>query len=784
MEFRRSHRRWLRVAGFAIVTCVLGLYAWGIAAGYQQRLAVAAELAAVGARAIEERVERVLDAGGALDLARIEPLLAELAGTSGRAVLLNESGGIIAAQPARSASDWIARPVAGTPLLMPLSALGVERDDGASYIVHYRPVAGWPLVAAVAISRDELLKLWRPMFVASGGLTLLVVACILGLNELLIREAKRRQSSEGRYRDFTESTSDWRWEQGPDLRFTYVSRHAGSLGRVPPIDVLGKTRRETQPLVAEALLAAHEDDLAHRRPFRNFTYARIDPSGKRRHISISGRPFFDEGGAFQGYRGTGRDITDEIEAWDIAASAQSKLDQQRLLLQAIIDTMPAAISVKDKDLRYVLVNEALKARVLLSTRGAGGQIIGYRATEVFGEVVGGQDESIDRRVLGSGQAVPFHAIHFADHDGVVRASLATKLPLKLHGGTVSILSVAIDVTEQRQAESRLRDAIESINAGFAMFDPDDRLVIWNQRYADLWSASADAAIPDGRERIEGLLRRGIRFEDLKRGLAEAGAHRSAGMTDKEAWVEGRIAAHEEPGDPMELRIENSWIRVSNHRTEDGSYVTLMTDITQLKQHSAELAAQSSLLRATLESLGEGVAVVDFAGRYLAWNRPYVKLIGLPADFSGGTLADAIAELARAGEIEPTGVGATLESWRRAIATREPVHVERRRADGTHFELLGLPVAGIGHVIVVHDVTKGRQVVVQLQEARRPGGILEPSQVRVPRQHEPRAPDAAERHPRIRRGDGAAAVRTARQRPLRQLRRRHPLVGEPFAPAHQ
>ena len=55
MEFRRSRRRWLRVAGLTLIACVLGLYAWGMLVGYQQRLVTAAEHAAVGACVVEER---------------------------------------------------------------------------------------------------------------------------------------------------------------------------------------------------------------------------------------------------------------------------------------------------------------------------------------------------------------------------------------------------------------------------------------------------------------------------------------------------------------------------------------------------------------------------------------------------------------------------------------------------------------------------------------------------------------------------------------------------------
>ena len=464
--------------------------------------------------------------------------------------------------------------------------------------------------------------------------------------------------------------------------------------------------------MSEAVLAAHEADLEQRRPFRNFTYARIDAAGRRQHISANGRPFFDEDGNFAGYRSTGRDITTEVEAWDIAVKAQSKLDQQRHLLQAIIDTVPAAVSVKDKDLRYVLINEALK------TQAPGEEILGRRATAVFGEAFGGADEDVDRRVLETGHAVPFHEIRLTDQTGAERFYLSTRLPLRLDdAGVASVLSVAIDVTERRQAETRLKDAIEAINAGFAMFDVSDRLVVWNQRYADLWAASADPAVPHGREHVLALLRPGTGFKDLVRGLAEAGSHRCAGVSDKDEWVRRCVAAHEAPGMPIELKIEDSWIRVSNHRTADGGYVTLMTDITQLKQRGAELAAQTSLLRATLESLGEGVAVVGFDGRYLAWNHHYVQLVGLPADFTGGTLADAIAEQVRSGEFDPKSAADVLAGWRRAITTREPVHVERRRHDGTHVEIAGLPVADIGHVVTVRDVTKERRTLLQLQEAR-------------------------------------------------------------------
>jgi signal transduction histidine kinase len=55
-------------------------------------------------------------------------------------------------------------------------------------------------------------------------------------------------------------------------------------------------------------------DLAARCSFRNFRYQRRHGNGRLRHVCINGDPLFDATGLFLGYRGTGRDVTFEVEA--------------------------------------------------------------------------------------------------------------------------------------------------------------------------------------------------------------------------------------------------------------------------------------------------------------------------------------------------------------------------------------------------------------------------------------------------------------------------------------
>ena len=63
-----------------------------------------------------------------------------------------------------------------------------------------------------------------------------------------------------------------------------------------------------------------------RQPFRDFRYRLRAPDGQLRHISTSGKPVFDEYGNFCGYRGTGNDITQEMQTIDSLRQAKEQAE--------------------------------------------------------------------------------------------------------------------------------------------------------------------------------------------------------------------------------------------------------------------------------------------------------------------------------------------------------------------------------------------------------------------------------------------------------------------------
>jgi diguanylate cyclase (GGDEF)-like protein/PAS domain S-box-containing protein len=150
----------------------------------------------------------------------------------------------------------------------------------------------------------------KATFNRSDGSVAGLIGTITDVTELKETEAALRHS-EGRFRDLTELSSDWYWEQDADFRFTQMSSKIYEFS-LDAGEHIGKTRWE-MPLqgVTPEQWEAHRKLLAAHEPFQDFVYQRLDTNGRPRIISASGRPIFDEQGKFSGYRGTGRDITEQ-----------------------------------------------------------------------------------------------------------------------------------------------------------------------------------------------------------------------------------------------------------------------------------------------------------------------------------------------------------------------------------------------------------------------------------------------------------------------------------------
>jgi signal transduction histidine kinase/PAS domain-containing protein len=174
------------------------------------------------------------------------------------------------------------------------------------------------------------------------------------------------------------------------------------------------------------------------------------------------------------------------------------------------------------------------------------------------------------------------------------------------------------------ARMRLRDAIDSINEGFVLFDADDRLVLFNEAYLGFWPEIAPH------------IREGIGFSDIAR-LAAVHDRPLGATVAPDRWVSDRLAQHGvADGGHVQALADGRWVQINELRTSEGGIVGIYTDITEVKAEDArararELAERNLILQSTLDTLSEGVCMFDSAGRLSAWNGALGRLLGLSGD---------------------------------------------------------------------------------------------------------------------------------------------------------
>src|SRR5690242_187208 len=194
--------------------------------------------------------------------------------------------------------------------------------DGVERLYSYRKFTDLPLIAGVGQGFDAVLADYRAerlLYLATGGF---VSLAILWLGLLLLSKLRREErvesalsQSEARFRSLTQLATDMYWEQDSEYRFVSAAGGGPDWMAKGLVEAVGKRRWDLPFLnMTEADWAAHRELLDSRKPFQDLEMCRLDGSGRKVWISVSGEPVFDASGAFTGYRGIGKDITERKRA--------------------------------------------------------------------------------------------------------------------------------------------------------------------------------------------------------------------------------------------------------------------------------------------------------------------------------------------------------------------------------------------------------------------------------------------------------------------------------------
>ena len=234
--------------------------------------------------------------------------------------------------------------------------------------------------------------------VANRGLAIFAVWVTTVLILILKSTTASQSAGEARFRDFAEVASDWLWEMDADLRFVYLSDRVESVTGVPVEFHLGKTREDLagEDYRSEKWVALRTA-IETRSPIKDFQYSRRGPDGIEQYISVSGKPIFDAEGNFDGYRGSGTDVSEQKSGIDRAQQAEQQL-------RTAIESLEDGFVIYDAEDRLLLCNTRYKEiyhdTYELLVEGAAFEDLLHAGVErgQFPDAVGREDQWVEERM--------------------------------------------------------------------------------------------------------------------------------------------------------------------------------------------------------------------------------------------------------------------------------------------------------------------------------------------------------------------------------------------------
>ena len=538
------------------------------------------------------------------------------------------------------------------------------------------------------------------LLVVSAGAAVYLVMYLLSRKRE--RELAQARASEARFRGLTELSADWFWETDAEHRVTWISGGAPVATFFGSTPTYGRRFWEIPGVEVDArALEALQEGLGGRLPFFDLEMARSDERGARQIHIISGQSRKDAAGRFLGYRGVGRDVTEQRRAERALAAAKERLE---LALGA------ANLAEWDYDLESNAIYLGSGWAGLLGRRPVAGVMSGEDVNRlvhpedrraVRNELVAGLkgDKTIcevECRVRTEGGEWRWVQAkgQVTERNRTGRATRAS--------GTVS------DIDERRRAQEALRETEQRYRA-LAELAPDgilvsfDRVVEYaNPAAARILKAPAPAALvglrPAELMHPESL----ARYDERLRKLEAA-----PGVTNFE---DRRIRCLD--GTPVTVEV------ASISFPERGRLVvlTVIRDVTAQRAARATLAEREQRFRDVAEASGEYVWETDAAWRYTYLSERVEAVLGYGR-------AELLGR--RPQEFMPLGEERAVQAWLaqhapEGRAFRELVHRSITKAGGVIWQSMsGVPVRDaegrfIGYRGTAADVTPRKQAEARIE----------------------------------------------------------------------
>ncbi|HEV7575463.1 MAG TPA: PAS domain S-box protein [Caldimonas sp.] len=488
--------------------------------------------------------------------------------------------------------------------------------------------------------------------------------------------------------------ADLHWEQDREFRFTHVADPHGLIDEAQLQAQIGCTPWQTKGIsMSAAQLDAHRADLEAHRPFSGLLVRRHDAQGRSRVYSVSGEPRFGADGAFAGYWGVARDVTEELRAQRASVASETRYRE-------LFERSPSPLYLHRRGVIY----DANPAAARLFGFATPEAMHGLRLIDLFAPA---HQERVAQRIaeletLPVGQGTPVSDFQARRADGRRINVQATGVRVDSSGGPAT-LSILFDITAREAAEAALRRS-EAMLSHLVATSPDcitlseltsGRHAMVNAAFTRLTGYAADEVV--GKTATELGLWRDLRDRDRLRAAMEA----SGRIDEMPATLQRRSGG-----------VASVLVSAARFRMDGRDYMVVNArDVTESERTRLEHAA-------ILERASIGIALTRdrrFVQANPRWEAIFGWATGTMVGEPGSAVwldADDYAEIGRvAGPV---------------LAAGAPFEIERemRRKDGSRFwcRILGQPVDPLrpdqgGTIWIADDITERRRLDAALAAAR-------------------------------------------------------------------
>ncbi|MGM0537229.1 MAG: hybrid sensor histidine kinase/response regulator [Pseudomonadota bacterium] len=373
--------------------------------------------------------------------------------------------------------------------------------------------------------------------------------------------------------------------------------------------------------------------------------------------------------------------------------------------QRVVERIQASLFVDSVETRQTSVNRPWTGattvgdlKVLCERFLGAGQV--NRAFEDYALRTG---KPLDDNTRASIDVIQFTERFLASVLGASSARIVVNSALQGRGigisDVISIVDEASQVLEFNRA--LLQATIENINQGISVVDQNLRLVVWNQRYLELFR------FPDH------LIRVGAPMDKIFRYNAHNGEY---GPGDPEEHVRLLIDNIREghPHRYVRYRQDGSVLEVQGNPMPGGGFVYTYQDITQQKRIEEALIRSENNIRIYTDNVPALIAYFDKECRYLFTNRAYEQAFGIDRNAVIGKRVEEVMDPEMAREREPW-IERALAGERVNFEVSLPIGDDRRYMLVTYTPHFGDSGAILGFFALYQDITERRLAEIALKE---------------------------------------------------------------------